>query len=108
MLLLVRRHRRNYDLYVDKRQFAAIRSGFLSWDFELHDEVGRPLAKIDRQEPSSASPLPRFGGARLPGALTIDAPSQELLGLRHRDTHGRWCGCIMSHPEADPLRGADC
>ena len=29
-------------------QYAAIRGGFLTWDFWLKDELDRPLAKIDR------------------------------------------------------------
>ena len=40
--------RRQYDLYVGQRQFAAIRSGLLAWEFVLQDEGGRPLARIDR------------------------------------------------------------
>ncbi len=40
--------RRNYDLYIDRRQFAAIRGGLWAWDFELTDAQGKPLALIDR------------------------------------------------------------
>lgn len=40
--------RRNYDLYLEKRQFASIRGGLLAWEFELQDEAGRPMAKVDR------------------------------------------------------------
>ena len=32
--------RRKYDLYLGKRQFAAIDGGFLAWDFTLRDESG--------------------------------------------------------------------
>ncbi|PSC69495.1 Altered inheritance rate of mitochondria 25 [Micractinium conductrix] len=40
--------KRNYDLYIDKRQFAAVQGGLLAWDFELKDEEGGTLALIDR------------------------------------------------------------
>lgn len=40
--------RRNYDLYIGKRQFAAISGNFLAWEFELKDEKGGTLALIDR------------------------------------------------------------
>lgn len=32
---------RNYDLYVDKRQFATINGSFLAWEFQLQDQSGR-------------------------------------------------------------------
>lgn len=40
--------RRNYDLYLDRRQFAAITGSFLAWEFELKDAQGGTLALIDR------------------------------------------------------------
>lgn len=40
--------RRKYDLFIGKRQFAAIDGGFLAWEFELKDAVGNTLALIDR------------------------------------------------------------
>jgi hypothetical protein len=40
--------RRKYDLFMDKRQFAAIDGGFLAWEFELKDASGNTLALIDR------------------------------------------------------------
>ncbi|KAK2076287.1 hypothetical protein QBZ16_001219 [Prototheca wickerhamii] len=40
--------RRNYDLYIDRRQFSAIEGALLAWDFELKDEQGKTLALIDR------------------------------------------------------------
>lgn len=32
--------RRNYDLYLGRRQFASINGSFLAWEFELKDEAG--------------------------------------------------------------------
>lgn len=32
--------RRNYDLYINKTQFARIEGNFLAWEFELKDEKG--------------------------------------------------------------------
>uniref|UniRef100_A0A383V788 Phospholipid scramblase n=1 Tax=Tetradesmus obliquus TaxID=3088 RepID=A0A383V788_TETOB len=40
--------KRNYDLYLGRRQFAAINGGFLAWEFELKDGQGNTLALIDR------------------------------------------------------------
>ncbi|KAL4856200.1 putative AAA domain-containing protein [Chlorella vulgaris] len=40
--------RRNYDLYIERRQFAAVQGGLLAWDFELKDDSGGTLALIDR------------------------------------------------------------
>lgn len=40
--------RRNYDVYVDKCQFAAIRGATLAWEFLLQNERGEALARIDR------------------------------------------------------------
>lgn len=40
--------RRKYDLFMGKRQFAAIDGGLLAWEFELKDGVGNTLALIDR------------------------------------------------------------
>jgi hypothetical protein len=40
--------RRNYDLYLGRRQFAAISGGFLAWEFELKDAQDNTLALIDR------------------------------------------------------------
>eukprot|EP00879_Flechtneria_rotunda_P017867 GHRR01018727.1.p1 GENE.GHRR01018727.1~~GHRR01018727.1.p1 ORF type:complete len:463 (+),score=113.14 GHRR01018727.1:109-1497(+) len=40
--------RRNYDLYINRRQFAAINGGFLAWEFELKDREGNTLALVDR------------------------------------------------------------
>lgn len=40
--------KRRYDLYLGRRQFAAIEGGLLAWDFELRDQAGQTLALIDR------------------------------------------------------------
>lgn len=40
--------RRRYDLFVDKRQFAAIDAPWLSWDFIMNDEEGRALACVNK------------------------------------------------------------
>ena len=40
--------KRKYDLYLGKRQFAAIEGGFLAWEFALRDANGGVLALIDR------------------------------------------------------------
>lgn len=40
--------RRKYDLFLGKRQFAAIDGGFLAWEFELKDAAGNTLALVDR------------------------------------------------------------
>lgn len=40
--------RRRYDLFMGKRQFAAIDGGFLAWEFELKDGSGNTLALVDR------------------------------------------------------------
>ncbi|GLI70231.1 hypothetical protein VaNZ11_015080 [Volvox africanus] len=40
--------KRNYDLYIDKSQFAAISGNFLAWEFELKDAKGATLALVDR------------------------------------------------------------
>ncbi|GAX76018.1 hypothetical protein CEUSTIGMA_g3461.t1 [Chlamydomonas eustigma] len=39
---------RNYDLYMNKKQFASITGNFLAWEFELKDERGGTLGLIDR------------------------------------------------------------
>ncbi|GIL59690.1 hypothetical protein Vafri_14423 [Volvox africanus] len=40
--------KRNYDLYINKSQFAAISGNFLAWEFELKDAQGGTLALVDR------------------------------------------------------------
>ncbi|KAK9808529.1 hypothetical protein WJX73_005262 [Symbiochloris irregularis] len=40
--------KRNYDLYVDKRQFATINGSFLAWEFVLQNQDGGVMALIDR------------------------------------------------------------
>lgn len=40
--------RRNYDLYMNKTQFASISGNFLAWEFELKDQHGGTLALVDR------------------------------------------------------------
>lgn len=40
--------RRNFDLYVGRRQYAKISGPLLAWEFELTDDQGRTLALIDR------------------------------------------------------------
>lgn len=40
--------RRRYDLFLGKKQFAAVDGGFLAWEFQLTDEHGGTLALIDR------------------------------------------------------------
>lgn len=42
--------RRNYALYIGKKQFAQIVGNFLAWEFELRDAEGNTLALIDRWE----------------------------------------------------------
>ncbi|KAK9826339.1 hypothetical protein WJX74_010281 [Apatococcus lobatus] len=39
---------RNYAIYIDRKQFAAINGNFLAWEFTLTDERGGVLALIDR------------------------------------------------------------
>ncbi|KAL3131136.1 hypothetical protein ABBQ38_000441 [Trebouxia sp. C0009 RCD-2024] len=39
---------RNYDLYIDRKQYATINSGLWAWEFLLKDKDGGPLALIDR------------------------------------------------------------
>lgn len=41
--------RRRYDLFMGRRQFAAIDGPFLAWEFELKDAAGNTLALIDRR-----------------------------------------------------------
>lgn len=40
--------RRKYDLFIGRRQFAAIDGPLLAWEFELKDAAGNTLALIDR------------------------------------------------------------
>ncbi|KAJ3060398.1 hypothetical protein HK102_009502, partial [Quaeritorhiza haematococci] len=40
--------RRKYDLFLQKRQFAAIDGGFWAWDFILEDENGGVLSSVNR------------------------------------------------------------
>eukprot|EP00967_Tisochrysis_lutea_P084440 scaffold118019_cov19-Tisochrysis_lutea.AAC.1 len=40
--------RRNYDIYINKQQFASISGTFLAWEFELKNAEGGTLALIDR------------------------------------------------------------
>lgn len=40
--------KRNYDLYLGKRQFASIEGGLLAWEFVLRDSEGGVLALLDR------------------------------------------------------------
>lgn len=40
--------RRKYDLFLGKKQFAAIDGPLLAWEFELKDANGNTLALIDR------------------------------------------------------------
>jgi uncharacterized protein YxjI len=40
--------RRRYDLFLDQKQFAAVDSPLLAWEFELKDQHGDTLALIDR------------------------------------------------------------
>ncbi|KAL0047615.1 hypothetical protein WJX82_007792 [Trebouxia sp. C0006] len=39
---------RNYDLYIDRKQYATIKSGLWAWEFFLKDKDGGPMALIDR------------------------------------------------------------
>ncbi|DBA72062.1 TPA: hypothetical protein ACH3X2_010794 [Trebouxia sp. C0005] len=39
---------RNYDLYIDRKQYATINSGLWAWEFLLKDKDGGPMALIDR------------------------------------------------------------
>ena len=47
-ITITRSHRRNYDMYLGKQQFASISGTFLAWEFELKDAQGGTLALIDR------------------------------------------------------------
>lgn len=40
--------RRMYDLFINKKQFATVNSGFLAWEFEMKDAQDNTLALIDR------------------------------------------------------------
>ncbi|KAF5835974.1 Scramblase-domain-containing protein [Dunaliella salina] len=40
--------KRNYDIYINKQQFASISGTFLAWEFELKNAEGGTLALIDR------------------------------------------------------------
>ncbi|KAI8069976.1 Scramblase-domain-containing protein [Gongronella butleri] len=40
--------RRKFDLFIGKDQFAAIDAPFLSWDFDLQDDTGKPIGNINR------------------------------------------------------------
>ncbi len=40
--------RRQYELFLGKKQFAEINTEFLGWDFHLEDETGRRLASVNR------------------------------------------------------------
>eukprot|EP00898_Chlorokybus_atmophyticus_P003589 jgi/Chlat1/4230/Chrsp27S04248 len=40
--------RRKYDMYFNKQQFGSIDGGFLTWEFEVQDQHGQPLAVINR------------------------------------------------------------
>ncbi len=48
--------RRNYSIYIDKRQFAAIDGNFLAWEFTLTDEKGG-MFTAPQLKPSSTSLL---------------------------------------------------
>ena len=41
-------YKRQYDLFLHDTQFGAVRSGLLAWEFEVKDEQGEPLARVDR------------------------------------------------------------
>lgn len=63
--------RRNYDLYIDRKQFAAIRGGLWAWDFELTDAQGKPLALIDR----NFQVMSCFGGGG--GTVTVGSSKHK-------------------------------
>ena len=61
---------RNYELFLGKRQFAAINGGLLAWEFTLKDEQDGVLALIDRNfqvliDSSCIRPGPCLGRAAL-------------------------------------------
>lgn len=39
---------RNYDLFLDKQQFGHVNGGFLAQEFEVRDESGAQIARVDR------------------------------------------------------------
>ncbi|CAB4467186.1 unnamed protein product [Rhizophagus irregularis] len=40
--------RRRYNLFINQKQFARIDAGFLSWDFNIEDELGDVLGSVNR------------------------------------------------------------
>ncbi|CAG8498965.1 6170_t:CDS:2 [Funneliformis caledonium] len=40
--------RRRYNLFINRKQFARIDTGFLSWDFNIEDELGSILGSVNR------------------------------------------------------------
>eukprot|EP00899_Mesostigma_viride_P001930 jgi/Mesvir1/11738/Mv00112-RA.2 len=75
--------RRNYDLYYQKKQFAAVEAGFLSWNFELKDERGGPMAAINRDWSGFGKEL--FTDAGMYAIHLGDAvPSREDVEARAR------------------------
>ena len=41
-------YKRQYDLFLHDTQFGAVRSGLLAWEFEMKDEDGLSIARVDR------------------------------------------------------------
>jgi hypothetical protein len=41
-------YKRQYDLFLHDTQFGAVRSGLLAWEFEVKDEEGASIARVDR------------------------------------------------------------
>ena len=68
--------RRNYDVYLGRAQFAAIREAPLAWGFELKDEAGRALAMIDRNFSGFGIELLTDAGAARRGTRARGAPTQ--------------------------------
>lgn len=96
--------RRRYDLYVDKKQFAVIDSGFLALDFDMRDVNGKKLASVNRDFTGFAREIftdagqyvirmdPAFGlgadGDLIRHSATVDIAQEDYseseIGIRER------------------------
>ena len=61
--------RRKYDLYLGKRQFAAVDGGLFAWEFVMRDADGGVLALIDRNFQARAAPPARCHGVLAPSSF---------------------------------------
>lgn len=79
--------RRKYDLFMGKRQFAAIDGGLLAWEFELKDGSGNTLALIDRcVRRRAAASVSRVDARCDPLRMLHGAAAQFTLWMA-----GAWC-----------------